>query len=624
MSRARILALAGIVLAAGAIILGNQRPVHAQTVPSGSEIVCYVFSELNSIGTPIPFLDASGCPSEPPSGSATIRVMKVVSGGSASASDFSVHLKLGASEVGGSPQPGSVAGTSYIWLEPGTYTVSETGGPAGYTASFSMGCNASGSIEVAAGNTKVCVVTNTFQEPAPSTGAIQVVKVVAGGTATSSDFQIHVLQNGTDIAGSPQAGTAAGTSYTGLSAGSYVVGETGGPAHYTPSFSGACNGTSTVAVLTGATSTCTITNTYAPPASGDADLSIQKTVDVSAPHPGDQVTYTLTAANAGPATALSVLVTDMLPGGVTYLSDDGAGAYATSTGIWTIGTLSSGSSTALHLSVRVNEGTAGMTITNTASISSGNADPGSGNNDSGVSFVSTDSGGGGSVPPTTSGGGGSVTTGGSAPSRSAGSVLGAATSSPACDTYLTAFIRYGVRNDPEQVRRLQRILKDVEGAAIAVTGTYDGATLAAVHAFQRKYAADILAPWGYKDSTGFVYLTTRKKVNELYCKNAKLFPLTAVQQSEVDAYRTGRTKQVPATPRVARPARQAPAAAMHHEAAARVADKMTKSTHARCGIRPVCLSNTRICDTATQRITRKAPHGALFSCGNPNLAVACH
>lgn len=78
-SRARVLALImGIVLAAGVIILGNQRPVHAQTVPSGSEIVCYVFSELNSIGTPIPFLDASGCPSEPPSGSATINVLSFV------------------------------------------------------------------------------------------------------------------------------------------------------------------------------------------------------------------------------------------------------------------------------------------------------------------------------------------------------------------------------------------------------------------------------------------------------------------------------------------------------------------------------------------------------------------
>lgn len=563
MSRARALALMGIALAAGVIILGNQRPVHAQTVPSGSEIVCYVFSELNSIGTPIPFLDASGCPSEPPSGSATIKVMKVVvPGGGASAADFSIHLKQGSSEVGGSPQPGSVAGTSYIGLEPGAYTVSETGGPAGYTASFSMGCDASGSIEVAAGETKVCVVTNTFQEPAPSTGAIQVVKVVAGGTATSSDFQIHVRQNDADIVGSPQAGTAVGTSYTGLSAGSYVVSETGGPAHYTPSFSGACNGTSTVAVLAGATSTCTITNTYVPSVSGDADLSIQKTVDVSVPHPGDQVTYTLTAANAGPATALSVLVTDMLPSGVTYLSDDGAGSYATSTGIWTIGTLSNGSSTVLHLSVRVNEGTAGMTITNTATISSENADPGSGNNDSDVSFVSTDGGGGGSGSPSTSGGGSVTTGGGYASSIPAGSVLGAATSSPACDTYLTAFIRYGVRNDPEQVRRLQQILKEVEGAAIAVTGTYDAATLAAVHAFQRKYAADILAPWGYTDSTGFVYLTTRKKVNELYCKNTKLFPLTSVQQIEVDAYRAGRTKQAPAAPRVARPAGQAAAAVL--------------------------------------------------------------
>ena len=66
-------------------------------------------------------------------------------------------------------------------------------------------------------------------------------------------------------------------------------------------------------------------------------------------------------------------------------------------------------------------------------------------------------------------------------------------------------------------------------------GTYDKATLAAVHAFQSKFAPDILTPWGISRSTGFVYLTTRKKINEIVCQNTKTFPLTADEIKKIEA-----------------------------------------------------------------------------------------
>jgi peptidoglycan hydrolase-like protein with peptidoglycan-binding domain len=113
---------------------------------------------------------------------------------------------------------------------------------------------------------------------------------------------------------------------------------------------------------------------------------------------------------------------------------------------------------------------------------------------------------------------------------------------PTCEWYLTAFIREGAANDTEQVKRLQSVLKDVEGAAIEVNGTYDKPTLKAVHEFQTKYKDDILTPWGESKSTGFVYLTTRKKVNEVYCRD-KQFPLSAEEQAEVDRVRTLRKNE---------------------------------------------------------------------------------
>ncbi|MBN1812163.1 MAG: DUF11 domain-containing protein, partial [Anaerolineae bacterium] len=49
----------------------------------------------------------------------------------------------------------------------------------------------------------------------------------------------------------------------------------------------------------------------------DADVSISKTVSVPAnPMPGDQLLYTLAFANAGPATAHGVLLTDLIPAGL--------------------------------------------------------------------------------------------------------------------------------------------------------------------------------------------------------------------------------------------------------------------------------------------------------------------
>ncbi len=43
------------------------------------------------------------------------------------------------------------------------------------------------------------------------------------------------------------------------------------------------------------------------------------------PNEGDTIIYTLTLTNNGPAQATNLSITDLLPAGVTYVSDDGAG-----------------------------------------------------------------------------------------------------------------------------------------------------------------------------------------------------------------------------------------------------------------------------------------------------------
>lgn len=97
----------------------------------------------------------------------------------------------------------------------------------------------------------------------------------------------------------------------------------------------------------------------------EADLSLTKTVDDASPGLGDQVTYTLTLANAGPAGATGVVVEDVLPAGVEWVSDTSGGAYDPATGRWTVGSLANGASVELDITVRT---TSSDPVVNRASV----------------------------------------------------------------------------------------------------------------------------------------------------------------------------------------------------------------------------------------------------------------
>lgn len=189
---------------------------------------------------------------------------------------------------------------------------------------------------------------------------------------------------------------------------------------------------------------------------------------------------------------------------------------------------------------------------------------GNGDGDGGTGGSGAGGSGGGGCPPYANPCTGGVNTG-----SGGGLVLGtttAATTTPvlpvpaattteaviSCDMYLTDFIKAGAQNNVEQVKRLQSVLKNNEKADVEINGEYDTKTLAAVHALQTKYASEILTPWGVKESTGFVYLTTRKKINELYCKSTKQFPLSESEQKLIEKARSGAS--VPIAAPVTKPA----------------------------------------------------------------------
>ncbi|WP_264030937.1 CARDB domain-containing protein [Cellulosimicrobium sp. SH8] len=71
-----------------------------------------------------------------------------------------------------------------------------------------------------------------------------------------------------------------------------------------------------------------------------ADVVVTKTVDDPAPFVGDEVTFTVGVANSGPDRADAVMVADLLPDGLTFVSaTPSTGTYDAGTGVWTVGDL---------------------------------------------------------------------------------------------------------------------------------------------------------------------------------------------------------------------------------------------------------------------------------------------
>jgi uncharacterized repeat protein (TIGR01451 family) len=113
-------------------------------------------------------------------------------------------------------------------------------------------------LEIRSGLETICTFNDSLAQ-----GTLRVIKTVVndnGGTKAAADFTLHVKSGGTDVAGSPAAGSATGTVYT-LASGTYVVSEDAPPAGYAQTgISGDCAANGSVTVVAGVQKTCTITN----------------------------------------------------------------------------------------------------------------------------------------------------------------------------------------------------------------------------------------------------------------------------------------------------------------------------------------------------------------------------
>ena len=121
-----------------------------------------------------------------------------------------------------------------------------------------------------------------------------------------------------------------------------------------------------------------------------ADLSITKSDSADPVLAGQDVTYTLVIANDGPSDATSVVATDTVPAGTSFVSADAGGNHSGGTVTWNLGTIADGGSATVHVTVHVDESRT-ANISNTAGVSGAESDPdGTDNSDTEATVVNED------------------------------------------------------------------------------------------------------------------------------------------------------------------------------------------------------------------------------------------
>jgi hypothetical protein len=238
-------------------------------------------------------------------------------GGTASATDWTLTA-TGPVTISGVHGDPAITGAV---VQPGTYSLSESPGPSGYSASQwscvkgSASPVTGNSITLAAGDNATCTITNNDQAP-----TLIVIKHVIndnGGTKSAADFLITVTgisPNPASFSGAVSPGTTVA-----IKAGGYEVTENEDPG-YDATYSADCSGN----IAVGETKTCTITNNDRP-----ARLTLRKEVVNDNGGTASATAWTLSASGPTPISGVhnsSAVTNAAVSAGNYNLSESGGPA----------------------------------------------------------------------------------------------------------------------------------------------------------------------------------------------------------------------------------------------------------------------------------------------------------
>lgn len=86
-----------------------------------------------------------------------------------------------------------------------------------------------------------------------------------------------------------------------------------------------------------------------------------------------------------------------------------------------------------------------------------------------------------------------------------------------CPVYLSHTISPRIKNDRNEVTRLQIFLNSYMNLSLKIDGTYDRDDIQALMQFQAMHGDEILAPYNLRSATGIVSETTRGVINRIQC-----------------------------------------------------------------------------------------------------------
>lgn len=144
-------------------------------------------------------------------------------------------------------------------------------------------------------------------------------------------------------------------------------------------------------------------------------------------------------------------------------------------------------------------------------------------------------------PPTTTTGGDDPSGGGGTTFRRSGGSSSAGGQVAGATTDLCPFLRdyqhISFQNDTYEVNKAKAFFNAYMGKNLALDGIFDQAMFNAVVEFQTMFTQDVLQTWSQKfaflddQPTGYLYQTTRWKINSIMCPGYEAFPTTLIPDS---------------------------------------------------------------------------------------------
>ena len=240
-----------------------------------------------------------------------------------------------------------VAAVTSAVVNAGTYTLTESNGPNGYTQTnlACQGATVSNTNQITLANGDVATCTFTNDDVAPQLKLVKAVTNDNGGTALANAWDLTATGSGGFTELTPAAADA---TFRNVTAGvNYALSETG-PSGYSPSAWVCVGGTQTngsITLAVGQTATCTITNDDVAP-----QLKLVKAVTNDNGGTALANAWDLTATGSGGFTELTPAAADAtfrnVTAGVNYaLSETGPSGYSPSAWVCVGGTQTNGSIT---------------------------------------------------------------------------------------------------------------------------------------------------------------------------------------------------------------------------------------------------------------------------------------